>query len=97
MANISNSTLQDWANEHDADFASKVEDLKIWRRLYSIASLFDLETVDDEGISHGTARDDLPCNAFMVAHELVEGVLNGNILSKADINHHLQFVPIVKF
>lgn len=97
MANISNKALQDWANWHDADFAAKVKSLKTWRVLYSIAKMFDLETVDDEGISHGTAREDLPCGAFTAAHELVEGVISGDIASKADIDRHLQFVPIIRF
>lgn len=97
MANISNKSLMEWANWHDADFADKVKNLRTWRVLYSIAALFDLETVDDDGISHGTARDDLPCYAFSVAHELVDGVMAGDILSKADIDHHLQFTPILRF
>jgi len=97
MANISNKSLREWADWHDAEFADKVKDRKSWRILYYIARLFDLETVDDDGISRGTARDDLAHNAFSVVHELVEGVICGNIRSKADVNRHLQFVPILKF
>lgn len=97
MANISNRALREWANEHESDFAVKVNDLKTWRLLYSIASLFDLETVDDEGVSHGTARDDLPRNAFYEVHELIDGVIAGDISSKADIIYQLQFVPILRF
>ncbi len=85
MANISNKALQEWADEHDADFAAKVKNLKIWRRLHTIARMFDLETVDDEGVSHGTARDDLPRNSFFVVHEIIGGVITGKIISKEDI------------
>jgi hypothetical protein len=85
MANITNSAIRDWANEHDEDFAAKVKNLKMWRLLYAIARMYDLETVDDEGVSHGTARDNLPRGSFHVVHELIDGVIAGDILSKADL------------
>ncbi len=86
MANISNKDLQKWADEHEPDFAAKVKDIKKWRRLYTIARMYDLETVDDEGVSHGTARDDLPRNSLFVVHDLIDGVLSEKIISQRDID-----------
>jgi hypothetical protein len=80
MANITNKFLLDWANEHDAEFAAMVDSLALWRMLYRIAVMYDLETVDDEGISHGTARDDLPYNSFYVVHKLVDDVITKKVI-----------------